>query len=612
MVPVPAWQSCHARLYVPSVVASFVVAMLRDIPLIPEQSSIHVTTQFVAFVSATDRVGCKIATASYPEGLSWRLSLVAFVRSLLLEVDPLPVQDVYLGICRGNPMGINPLWCRLRVQSTSSHLAIHSLLSTQTRYILLDQTTNMGDARDLTSPNGHPPLTSPEKPVLLFMTLNASGHTAGAAQIAKHLHFNRGYKDIYFIAGPRFQPLIESTGAKYIKNPFEYDVPKVQEGSTEGEAFFEGMKAVFGESIVPSYHVLRKTLEDIRVAHPEPRKILFVHEALSQGLLPYQYGCPLPKGYTSLPKTINWHTSIYTSSDPDFPPFGLGLKYDPTPENKAVWKTMHAGGKTMWKPLIEHYDQKLQELGSTKRFTDLPLDVAMTGGDVTVMATTASLEYPNVTKDPKKFRLVGGLPVRALDKNLVYPPWWEELTLNSALSDSDPAKKKVVFVTQGTIHRAYHELMIPVIQAMADREDVLVVATLGEKGEPNPLPEEETPRNVRMVDYFPYEAILPHADVFVSNAGYGGFMHGIMNGVPMVLAGLIADKGDVCQRAARAGVAVNLGVSNPSVEQVKEGIDTVLGDEKYRQRVKEIEEENVKADSLGQIESIIEELLSHE
>lgn len=38
----------------------------------------------------------------------------------------------------------------------------------------------------------------------------------------------------------------------------------------------------------------------------------------------------------------------------------------------------------------------------------------------------------------------------------------------------------------------------------------------------------------------------------------------------------------------------------------------VLGDEKYRQRVKEIEEENVKVDFLGQIESIIEELLSYE
>ncbi|KAK0667676.1 family 1 putative glycosyltransferase [Cercophora samala] len=467
----------------------------------------------------------------------------------------------------------------------------------------------MGDARELTSPNGIHSLDSAEKPVLLFMTFNASGHTVGAAQIAKHLHFNRGYKDIYFIAGPPFQSTIESTGAKYIKNPFEYTTPKVQEGSPESAAFFETMKAVFGDAIVPSYHVLKKTLEDLRVAHPEPRQILFFHEAMSQGCLPYQYGHPLPKGYTSFPKTLNWHTSIYVSSDPKLPPFGLGLPYDPTPENLALWKTMHEGGKAMWKPLIEYYDQKLQEVGCTKKFTDLPLDVAMAVGDITVMATTPSLEYPGATSNPQKFRLVGGLPVRALDKNLVYPPWWEDLASNSALAASDPARKKVVFVTQGTVHRAYDELIIPVIRAMADRDDVLVVATLGERGEPNPLAEEDTPENVRMVDYFPYEAVLPHSDVFVSNAGYGGFMHGVMNRVPMVLAGLVADKADVCRRAERAGVAVNLATSNPSVEEVKKGIQTVLTDGKYKQRVKEVQEENLKADSLGQIEGIIEELL---
>ncbi|KAK0718985.1 hypothetical protein B0T21DRAFT_295758 [Apiosordaria backusii] len=467
----------------------------------------------------------------------------------------------------------------------------------------------MGDARELGGPNGTQSLASTEKPVLLFMTFNASGHTAGAAQIAKHLHFNRGYKDIYFIAGPPFKSTIERTGAKYIENPHEYTTIRAQEGGTESPNHFELLKNVFGNSIVPSYHVLKKTLEDIRVAHPEPRQILFVHEALSQGLLPFYYGCPLPKGYTSLPKALNWHTSIYVCSDPDYPPFGLGLPYDPAPENLALWRSMHESSRSLWQGLIDYYDQQLRSIGSTKKFTEMPVDLAMDLGDVTVMATTPSLDYPSVTKNPKKFRLVGGLPVRELDKNLVYPPWWEELTSNSALPDGDPNKKKVVFVSQGTVHRAYHELLIPTIRALADRDDILVIATLGAKDEPSPLAEEDTPKNVRIVDYFPYEAVLPHSDVFVSNAGYGGFMHGVMNGVPMVLAGLIADKGDVCQRAARAGIAVNLATSDPTQEDVKRGIDTVLNDGKFKQRVLEIKEENEKADALGQIENILEELL---
>ncbi|KAK4197011.1 family 1 putative glycosyltransferase [Triangularia verruculosa] len=467
----------------------------------------------------------------------------------------------------------------------------------------------MGDAREISRPNGTHALSSTEKPVLLFMTFNASGHTAGAAQIAKHLHFNRGYKDVYFITGPQFQSLIESTGAKYIKNPFEPITPKAHDGAPESAEFLAAMKTVFADAIVPSYHVLKKALEDIRAAHPEPRKIIFVHEALSQGLLPYNYGCPLPKGYTSLPKSLNWHTSIWVGSDPDYPPFGPGLPYDPTPENKALWKSIHAGSRAMWQDVIDYYDAKLQEIGATKKFDDSVLDVAMNVGDVTVMATTPSLDYPSATKNPKKFRLVGGLPVRELDGNLAYPAWWGELTSNSALPISDPARKKVVFVTQGTVHRAYHELLVPTIRAMAGREDVLVIATLGERNEPSPLPEEDTPGNVRIVDYFPYEAVLPHADVFVSNAGYGGFMHGVMNGVPMVLAGKIADKGEVCLRAARAGVAVVYPKSEVTQEEIRTGIETVLTEDKYRKRVKEIQEENIKADSLGQIEAIIEELV---
>lgn len=190
----------------------------------------------------------------------------------------------------------------------------------------------------------------------------------------------------------------------------------------------------------------------------------------------------------------------------------------------------------------------------------------MIGGDVIVMVIIVLFEYLNVIKDFKKFCFVGGLFVRVLDKNFVYFFWWEEFMFNSVFFDFDLVKKKVVFVIQGIVYCVYYELMILVIQVMVDREDVLVVVILGEKGELNFLLEEEIFRNVRMVDYFFYEVIFFYVDVFVFNVGYGGFMYGIMNGVLMVLVGLIVDKGDVCQWVVRVGVVVNLGVFNLLVE----------------------------------------------
>jgi UDP:flavonoid glycosyltransferase YjiC (YdhE family) len=42
--------------------------------------------------------------------------------------------------------------------------------------------------------------------------------------------------------------------------------------------------------------------------------------------------------------------------------------------------------------------------------------------------------------------------------------------------------------------------------------------------------------NTGVVDLLPYDAVLPHVDVLVSNAVYGGFLYGVINSVPKVLA----------------------------------------------------------------------------
>ncbi|KAK3906127.1 glycosyltransferase [Staphylotrichum tortipilum] len=442
------------------------------------------------------------------------------------------------------------------------------------------------------------------KPILVVTAFNASGHTAGLMQISEYL-IKRGFQ-IYFVAGPTFKASIEALGAVYIENPFVWD--DIYASAPAGADATWDIKHIFGASVPTAHRVLKETLERVRREHPT-RQVIIVHEALSGGLGPFVYGAPLPKGYDSLPKVINFHTTIYAAADENLPPFGLGLPYDPTPENLALWQGISQQMVPVMTDVLGHYNDIYASLGATRPLVGPFFDIILGFGNATVMATTPSLEYPISHPDPT-LRLIGGLPLKPLPADYAHPAWWPTITANAALPSSSE-KKKLVFVTQGTIHRDYTEIIMPTLTALSERSDLLVVATLGARGAtlPDTFP---VPSNAIVADYLPYDAILPHAEVFVSNAGYGGFMQGVMNGVPMVLAGTMADKAEVAARAEWAGVAVNLRAQRPEGVAIMAGVDKVLGDGGYKKRAVELRAENEGMEALVRFERIVEELVERE
>ncbi|KAK4237257.1 glycosyltransferase [Achaetomium macrosporum] len=443
-----------------------------------------------------------------------------------------------------------------------------------------------------------------DKPILVAAAFNAPGHITGLLHISEHL-VKRGFQ-VYFITGPGFKASVEKIGATFVENPWQWEdlyltkAPKVHD-----ETWI--LKHLFGDSTPDAHRALKETLERVRREHPD-REVLILHETLAGGLGPFAYGAPLPAGYTSLPKAISFHSSVYISNDHNLPPFGPGFRYDPTPENLALWRSTWDAMEPAFQSVTAHYNALYQSLGATRPITDSFFDFAMKLGDVTALATSPSLEYP-IRNKPSRLRLIGGLPVKPVSPDFAYPAWWPTITTNAALPSGDPNKKKVVFVTQGTVHRDYSELILPTLEVLANRTDVIVVATLGARGAALDTPSVEIPANALVIDYLPYNALLPYADVFVSNAGYGGFMHGIMNGVPMVLAGALADKGEVCARAEWAGVAVNLGAQRPGEEAIGQAVNRILGDQKYKARAMELKRENEEMDALGAFEGIIWELV---
>ncbi len=187
-----------------------------------------------------------------------------------------------------------------------------------------------------------------------------------------------------------------------------------------------------------------------------------------------------------------------------------------------------------------------------------------------VAAGSPGLDYPRADL-PGHIRFVGDLtddgasppPVSTL------PEWWDDV-VDSALP--------VVHVTQGTANVDPHDLILPTLEALADR-DVLVVVGLGHRTEPLPGP---LPANARVAAMVPYPHLLPRTSVMVTNGGYGGVLQALRHDIPLVVAGGDLDKPEIAARVGWHGAGINLRTGRPRPAAITAAYDTIVRDPAYR------------------------------
>lgn len=422
-----------------------------------------------------------------------------------------------------------------------------------------------------------------KKPYLVFAACPADGHTNPIVRIASEI-IRRGF-EATFIGGSEFEKQIRATGADFVPlAPFlTPEVIALREAIPVGmpRLLFD-IRTIFIDQTPGRWQILKDLLEKLR-AEDSQREIIVVTETYFMGANPLALGAPLPKGFTTRPKVVDINVVPYVASSIDTGPPGPGLPPDSTESGRArnqlLTQMMIEG------PFAESYarlDDIYKEIGTTESLApQLPFDHWMFCHDVVLQMCPPSLEYPR-SDMPPKVKFAGCMPPRTIPSDFVYPEWWDDVTLGD---------RRIVAVTQGTIANVLSHLVTPTIQALSDREDLLVIAILGKRD--MKLPEDITiPSNTRVIDYLPYDAILPHTSVFVMNAGYGGFLHGVSNGVPLVLAGETEDKLEVSMRGEWSGVAVNLRTGEPSLADIKKAVNRVLTEGSFKKRVEEIRKEN--------------------
>lgn len=442
---------------------------------------------------------------------------------------------------------------------------------------------------------------------ILFLCHPLTGHLTPALRVASELH-RRGWP-VSFLGPTTHRTRISGSGIDFFPLQGEADIDDLLYYSPENpnppvpgfhslewheRALVDVQKHCF-EPIPAQWTCVKKALISLQKRDPG-RPVVIISEAFFHGILPLYFDAPLPDGVKQ-PKTLCLSITPPAIRSVDLPPFGYPLPFSQTPEGRArnahCWE--HWAEETA--TLNRLFHAKLAEAGAT-RFPDGPI---LDGTNYELHSAilqigVPSFEYPR-SDWPPQFQIVGFLPVATPPPNGYpnMPGWWHEVTTTA---------KSVVVVAQGTVETNPYDLIIPTIEAMRNREDVIVAAIMGRKGAA--LPDGfDVPENARVTDYLHYDAILPYAQVWVHNGGYGAITHGVAHGVPMVVAGEGQDKSENIKRIRHSNIGVGLGTPKPSMKDLKLSLDDVLSNKTYRNRVEQLRQETIDLDCFAHIERAV-------
>ena len=136
----------------------------------------------------------------------------------------------------------------------------------------------------------------------------------------------------------------------------------------------------------------------------------------------------------------------------------------------------------------------------------------------------------------------------------------------------------LVYVTMGTVF-ADAAPMLAIVAALRDL-DVRVLVTVGPRVDPEALGPQ--PKHVRVEQYVPQAALLPHCDVVVSHAGSGTMLASLRHGLPQLCLPQGADQFLNAAAVASAGAGISLTPSEATASAIHDAVARLLHRASYR------------------------------
>ncbi|MGW0175539.1 glycosyltransferase [Rhodococcus sp. NPDC003322] len=410
---------------------------------------------------------------------------------------------------------------------------------------------------------------------ILLCSAPLTGHVQPMLAIGRRLV--RDGCDVAILTGRRFEDRAERAGIRFLPLPptCDYDESALDErfpGRRRRPAFLRSLfdaERMFAALAADQYRAVVDAVE-------REGADTVIAENLFMGALPLVGTKP-----DGRPNVFAVCTSPLMATSIDTAPFGPGLPPSTGRLGRLRNRALNAGARGV-------VMRRAQGIAATqtRRATGADpacflLDWPLLADDVFVL-TTPGFEYPR-TDIGGRISFVGPI-LPAAPEDSPAPPWWSRL-------DTD---RPVVLITQGTLdNHDLSTLIEPAIDALTGTDALLVVTTGGRPVETV----RRTSPNLIVTEFVPFDLLLPHVDVMVTNGGWGGVHFALSHGTPLVVAGSTEDKAEIGARVARSGAGIRIRAGSPSPAAIRRAVDTVLRTPGYRNRACTLADELANLDA---------------
>ncbi|KAL1653330.1 hypothetical protein SLS61_004207 [Didymella pomorum] len=357
------------------------------------------------------------------------------------------------------------------------------------------------------------------------------------------------------------------------------------------------MKIALMGSMKPAHETLQQIFRDFRTEHGTRAPLISLFDTPVIGHHPILLGASGVKPDVSI--VINCHPLTMNSND-SFP-FYLGKAPHVGPDAQAIHHRANLDQRNdhMTSTLSNWYWEALKGLGAnTDRYL---MDSMHSVTDRILSLGVPEFEFPRSDIQPT-IHYFGAFkkPKRSDVERTDLPIWWSDIT------DAKQRGKRVIAVSQGTVETDLSDLLLPTLEALKHRDDVLIVATTVAV-EPSDVPDLVVPRNARVAKFVPYDLLLPMVDVLVNNGGYGAIIQALEQGIPVVVSGEGQDKAVTNAIIQWSGVGVDIGGRSPGIENIRKSVEKVLSRTSYKKKAEAMGQSFARYDISTVVDTVIQD-----
>ena len=395
----------------------------------------------------------------------------------------------------------------------------------------------------------------------MFATLAGDGHFNPLTGLAKYLQ-GAGC-EVAWYSSKKYAERLKNLGIRHFPYVQALEITHIDENFPERSKIKDPIERINFDTINGINNRAPEFYEDMRALHAEfPFELLVADHFFT--------GMPFVRYKMKIPVVSIGVMPLVTSGD-GLAPYGMALPPAGNEEERVKYGELRRSAEeVLFKPSIDSFKAILDNYGIPHRDASV-FDILVDEADLHLQIGAPSFEYRR--KDlGDNIRFIGALyPYSSPAKG---KPWFDERLREYA---------KVVLVTQGTLEKDIEKILAPTLEAFADT-DVLVIATTGGHGTAE-LRKRFPYENIIVEDNIPFNEVMPFADVYVTNGGYGGVLLSISHQLPMVAAGVHELKNEICTRIGYFRLGIDLKTEKPGSGAIRQAVDSVMADSSYSDSV---------------------------